>query len=488
MDYTQDYLIDYGRVEPMESPSFFSQRVLRGEGFHIGLLSVIFSLLPFTLAGIALVAGLPRFAMIVAGIWVFVLIVVSPGAGIALLLSTQVLDQAMNPETGGGYGWISPVRVMMLLCVLSYVIRLPIHRPDIHANKGVLIILFIFILQALFPLLLAESKRLGFLAITKMLIQILLVMAAVDTLSEPKKLVQTLLFVVMGGAVGSLFITFSGIAASVEAEHRLAIAGGLGINAVAISLGAFIVATIVLLLLRCTVFTLAVAIVASLLMMLTVLRTGTRSVIIAVPAAIIFGALVGYWKKLHKLFLIGLIGIVISGGVLYWAVQSDFIRGDLKERILSIFSSQTYKENVRLRLWTDAIGIYMGHPMGVGPGNEPVYYEKISTEGALVAHNTFLSVLIEYNIIGFALFVSAFMIMGFSLLRIKNKALRAGAGMIFAFSMLNALKGTMHETRLFWQPILLVMVIIETNYRIKRKVKEETVYVDEESENYALYA
>ena len=57
-----------------------------------------------------------------------------------------------------------------------------------------------------------------------------------------------------------------------------------------------------------------------------------------------------------------------------------------------------------------------------------------------------------------------------ALLRVKDPALRCGAGMILVFCLLTSTKVTIQETRIFWQPIMLTMMMIETGFREQGKL------------------
>jgi O-antigen ligase len=121
-----------------------------------------------------------------------------------------------------------------------------------------------------------------------------------------------------------------------------------------------------------------------------------------------------------------------------------------------------------MELWQNAFQIYLKKPQGTGPGNEPLAYSAYSQTRALESHTVFLSVLVEYNIIGLAIFMAGFSALGMAVLHIKDPALRCAAGMIFVYCFLIALATSILETRFFWQPVMLVMMIIEIDFRTRQ--------------------
>jgi len=457
---------DYAYEIPELAETDYEASPLPAEGLRITFFFVFVSLLVLLISwGLYLSAGrIP--ALVLIGIWGVLIVFASPRAGVVLALTLQVWDVALNPAREGGYTWISPGRALPVICLLAYLRFLVGRKPAVESVKTCILLLFAFVLWALCLITVAQSKILAIVVVLKIFIQIALLLVAVDLLSGRKMLQQTLFLMAIGGVTGGLYALFGGFAIRAAAAERL-ILPGLGINALANSVGLAIMAAVALLALQRSVVTILVVIFSVIGMLLVVLRMGTRAVVISIPLATMFGMLLGYWKKVHKLFIFSILMAALLGGSLYWALQTGFITGELRERVLSVFVGQTYQTNVRVQLWKDALRIYARKPQGTGPGNEPVAYLAYSTTGNLESHTVFLSVLVECNVIGLGIFLAAFSALAVAVLRVRDPALRCGAGMILGYCFLIAMATSILETRFFWQPVMLVMVIVETDFRAR---------------------
>jgi len=424
-------------------------------------------------------------AALVFGIWVFIVATISPRVGVVIALTIQVWDVVFNPEIGGAFVWISPGRVLTAWCIVAYLRYLLWRRPNITSVKKSIIMFFVFVLWALVSVIWADYKLRGLWVVTKIFLQVPLLIVAVDLLSGRKVLEQTFILIIIGSVTGGIYSMVGGIAVRAESDVRMELAGAL-VNELSHSLGTAIMVGFALLILRKSIMAAILAFVGGAAMFLVTLRAGTRGMILYIPASIFFGLLIAYWRQAHKIIFVGITGTLIFAFSMYWAVQSGFISGWLQERMLGTFGTDWIKNNLRLQLWQEAIGIAMRHPLGVGAGGERAVYIAEGTAKTFYAHNIFLSILIEYNIIGLGIFLAALMFLVRGLLRIRDPALRCGAGMILCFCLLVGMKMTAHESRLFWQPIMLTMMMIETDYR-ERQMEiqeglnyEQTADIDEQ--------
>lgn len=483
-------------IESYQQSSFFPGEDIglakQGGGLHIGTGFIIFTFLLAATAFFLYVAVGKTAAAVPAGLWALVVVIASPRAGIILILTLQIWDIVLNPEQETAYTGLSPVRVLSILCVLSYGRLLIGRRPRITSVRGVVLLLLIFLVWGFALISVAQAKTLAVFSIGKILIHVALLVVAVDLLSDRKTLQHTLVLTLLGGATGALYAMFGGVAIRSLAEQRLVLRG-IGINAFANSLGLAILAGIVLIALRKSLMSFVLAAASGLAMLLASFRAGTRAVVIAIPLSLIAGLAAGYWRKVHKLLILGVIGALLFGGSLYWAMQTGFVSGDLQRRILGAFGGRAYETNVRAQLWKEAINIYLRQPQGAGPGNESITYSQYTTTTSLESHNAFLSVLVEYNIIGFMIFLAAFLTLSVAVVRIKDPDLRSGAVMILAYCALIGAATSIHETRFFWQPVMLIMVMVETDYRSRQQLpadycyESESVYAESPDAEVAAY-
>lgn len=445
------------------------------EGLRFGIGFIAFSLVCGLVALVLLLSGDRRIVLGVTAFWAVSIVLASPRAGVVLTLSTVVWDLVLNPPEGSAYVWISPGRVLSVLTVASYWIRaigpgrLRIESP--WARRAV-IAFGAFTAWCLFSATWSIDQGTTMFTFLKVLIQFAFLVVAVDTLSSGKLVRQTLVLMAIGSAAGALAILLVPGLATLQASDTRTQFAGAGANAVAITLGTAAVGCFGLLPLRRSLLIIGLALVASVPMLLATFRAGTRSALVGVPVAAAFGAILAYWKKLGRLSILLIVVGGLSGGSFYWAVEQGFITGKLRERLLSAFESDTYETNVRLPLWARALDVYTEHPLGAGAGNEPLLVEQTrGGYGAVESHNTFVSVLLEYNVVGLLLFTAALFFLGWGILRIRERGLRATAAMLFAFCMLSIMKGSSQDTRLFWQPISLAAVFVEADARRRRSAE-----------------
>jgi len=473
--------LDQGSTWGEIASDLFNYQIIHGFGWSFSFVSIVFSSLLLSASFICALSGAVKIAAIIAGLWNFIVVVISPRTGIVLILALQIWDTALNPEEESGYNWLSPVRVLTALCIVAFIINNLWHSEE--RIKGVREPLFLFLsfaIVGLIPGIAAEDRFRSLMATSKLLILLGFVWVGIRVLSKPKTIIQAMCIAVIGAGTGSLFILVSGIATRAEAEHRLALAG-LGVNTLGVSLGLFIIVAIGLLVFRRSILFVAISSASSLIMMATLLRTGTRSPLVAIPLSLILGSLLVYRKQVHKTLILTIFVSLLIGGVFVWSLKSGFVRGDLRDRILSIFESKTFSENVRLSLWKESLNIYSKNPFGVGPGNEIYAFYKFSTSGrsALESHNTFFSVLIEYNIFGLLIFVIAMMWVAIKIFTIKIKPLKLIAIMIFIYLMFNSMKGSIVGNRLMWQPTMLILIFTEIDMRLHEQACQKQIDNDE---------
>ncbi|RJP35709.1 MAG: O-antigen ligase family protein [Phycisphaerales bacterium] len=436
-------------------------------GLRFGAGLVGLTVVALIVAAAVLAAGAGIAAGAVMGAWALVVVIASPRAGIVMALTLQVWDVTLNPEQGTALVFYSPVRVIMLVAAASYLVRCLLgHRPDIVRLRGVTTLLAFFAVWTLLSVGWSGAFSSAWRASAKIIIQVLLVMAAADYLAEPKAIRQTLFLTMAGGATGGIYALLYGAVRS-EEEFRLAL-GGLGINVFAISIGFAITAAMALVLIRRTALIVMAGVASLIAMTLVALRTGTRSVIAAVPLAVLAAGCVAYWRQIHKwLLLTAVLGGVLIG-TFNWAVQTGFIRGSLRDRLLTVFSAETYTTNERWALWAEALRIYAEQPMGTGAGQEASAYLTRGRTGNLESHNTFLSILVEYSVIGLGLFSGAVLMLAWHAVGIPVPAARAAATLILVFTLFNAMKGSSHENRILWLPLTMVAAMIECEDRRRR--------------------
>jgi O-antigen ligase len=134
--------------------------------------------------------------------------------------------------------------------------------------------------------------------------------------------------------------------------------------------------------------------------LLTASRTGLL--------AMVLGVAVVMWQSRHRLGYV--VGLVAAGSVLGWTLVSS-LDPRIIERLAGTGAAvESGDFNLRQYLWAAAIDGWSRRPVvGWGAGTERYAVEQFSSF-SMVTHNTWLAVLTETGVLGFAVFVSLWLV------------------------------------------------------------------------------
>lgn len=428
----------------------------------ISLILIIFTILLY-LMNLGIISAIP------IALFVFFIIFVNPEVGIIITFAVQLLDVTFNPSYASGLNWLSPGRILSFISVLSYIFN-KLFNPkfSIHKSKYVVWLFICFGIWNIVCIPLSNEMTLGIWTAFKIFVNVGFVFASVDLLSKQKLNIQMLTMIMLGVLLGSIIIIFGTVTYRVP-TGRLAV-HGIGIEAIALSIGVGIISTISLIVLNPSKIKIFIGILSIIVMYYVAIQAGTRSVLVGILPSLFLAGIITYWKQLLKLVNILLITICFSI-ILYMTLNSHYITGKLSDRVTSIFKTDTYKENVRWVLWKVGLNTYIQNPLGVGPGNEPIYFEKNSQKIGYLhgeSHNIFISILIESNPIGLLLYTFAIIILFINCIKIKNSSYRFASLLVLIFVIFQMLKISDQTSRVIWQPLTISMILLETEWNISR--------------------
>lgn len=197
---------------------------------------------------------------------------------------------------------------------------------------------------------------------------------------------------------------------------------------------------------------------------LAILRTGTRSVIWGIPLCIILAYALTSGRKFYKYWILGASILLVLGGGLLHARNGGLIGGSLADRVFGfVESTDEVSSNIRYGYWVEAFRWYLSNPIGAGPGTDnelgavPMGYGN-------EAHNTFVSTLIQVNVVGLILLLFATVGLGWKAFRIRDPDFRLAAMMMWFYVFLQLNKSSALQTRLFWFPVILCFILVEAAY------------------------
>lgn len=160
-------------------------------------------------------------------------------------------------------------------------------------------------------------------------------------------------------------------------------------------------------------------------------------------------------------------------------METGFVGEKVSDRLLNT-DEEVFKENSRIYFWTNGWEWYSQNVLGTGAGvsNEA---RMFSSEIGIYkeAHSVFFSILIQLNVIGLILLIIALLLILKEIIKIEEKHLKFTASFLFIFFIIQASKGSSFQTRLFWHPVTLVLLIIEVgkynSYLLKYKIRDKNI-------------
>ena len=237
----------------------------------------------------------------------------------------------------------------------------------------------------------------------------------------------------------------------------------IGLNAIAISLGyIFILALNSFHLFenekvkRCIIY------ICLILIFLLILKLGTRSVLWGLVLAFILPNFI-YLKRKNIIRILVILSAFIYA--FFHLINTGFIQGRAATRLL-LFGSDTFTNNSRVELFNKGFEWWTNNILGSGGGNESYAYIQMGTKN-LEAHNTFMSALIQFGIPGIILLLLVVSIIYFKIYLIKDKRQKILFFSFFIFFVMQLVKGSFIQTRLFWQPLTILLLMLES-FKIQR--------------------
>jgi len=431
---------------------------------------MLWALLTLSIAAALFVAGLPTLALGAIALGVLVLVAVRPAWGIAIVLSAQAWDQIFNSESGSETDAYSVGRILAVVTVLAYGRVWLQTRPRLAVSSPIVVLFCAFVGWCGITVLWSPDQFRALTAILKIALQIAFVYAGLGLLSNRVAFARILLIATLLTTAAAMYCIVSAISGGTGLEADSVAGGpetrlrllGTGINALAIQFGYAIVFAFAYSVLEGGLAFRVAALACVPVLFVTALRCGTRAVLLGVPAALAIASVLVYGRSLDKaVFRLLVVGVLLVG-VFLFAVDEGLVRDRLLDRLLTVGEMETYESNVRLTLWRDGIDYWLLYPFGTGVGNEELAY---TGSEAGEAHNVFVSCLVQTGFVGLGLFAAALGLLAWRVWRIGDRSLRFGALSLLLCMLSQAVHGTIMETRLFWWPVLIMLLVVEIDSR-----------------------
>lgn len=365
------------------------------------------------------------------------------------------------------YEKYSPMRYILILYPI-FTLSLFQKNKKLYIYKHLIIFSILLFWLYLSSIWAISSVTLSLLYSSKVFLLLSFVFSSVYLLGNKITLIPRILFyyITLSGVL-SLYIILS---TDIINQNLLRLSfKSVGVNALMISLGySIIIGTTYLLFFKeNSPYKKIIVLCSIIITAFVIFQGGTRSAF----WGLFLSLFVSYIYIFNKTSLKNKVLLAITLLFLFFSrdflIDESYFSESLWERML-IFDKTQVTENSRLNLWRDGIDWYSMNILGSGAGNEHFVYNTLGYGGKDEAHNTFISMLIQANMVGFALLVMALIWLGLDVLKIKNIQYKFLATTMFLFLAIQLFKGSFFQTRLFWQPVFFLLLMVELDRNTKK--------------------
>lgn len=362
---------------------------------------------------------------------------------------------------------ISPFRGLSILLAL-YFVKVNLRKSEFKKSY---IIMYCFILWNFISLFWAKDQDDSVLYTGQVLLMFWFSIVCINELANVQNIREKFIFYcsLIGGGVAFLAIT-GGLSVEISADRRLTFSG-IGVNAVAISIGYyFIIVTSGVFIKKWSKINIIILLISIALMFYFLLRTGTRSAIVGSFAALLISYPISFRLSFKSVVKFASLVLIVLFSFFY--VMGHFIEGNLSERIVNV-DSDAFSENSRNGLWKTAIDYGSTFVLGTGAGNEYIAFDKGTIKEA---HNVYVSSFVQTGIIGLfllSLFLLSFLFKMFKMNRGRDFYLICS---LMIFYIIQTFKGSFLQTRIFWFPLIVFGIFFIINKRLEfNNIQKENV-------------
>ena len=374
-----------------------------------------------------------------------------------LLLALYPLDQ-LHSSLFVGTALYSPYKIIIVGYLFYFIKFRGINNT--FASKSILMLLFGLILLSAISISWAFSDYyLAFKYTAQLAILFSFTVVAIKILSHDEEAIKSIIFywLIVSAIVSYFSLQGFFSAEAFSAERRIKFEN-IGLNAIAISVGYILILAIsgYNLFINERIKQL-IMIVAILVCFWLLVRLGTRSVIWGIILTFI---IVGIFSLNIKRLIVTFVVLFFGYLVLYYAIENNYLSGRLLERITT-FNFEVFEDNSRIQLWDVGLEWKFNNFLGSGAGNESFVYRTLDTPDPLMeAHNVFVSAFIQFGFLGVALLVFVMINLVTNIFKFRSSQYMFIYLAFLIFFSLQMIKGSFLQTRLFWQPLAVLLILV----------------------------
>jgi len=403
-------------------------------------------------------------ALIPVAVVLAVAMLIAPQVAFYLYFGWQALDPIFLTAEGT---ILTPAKALALFMILLYAVSLGKIRQRILVSRSTIIAMLLFGLWGLLTSPLAIAYLVALKNSAQVLIQVILIAGAIHFLDSRKRVFFAFFWCFLGGVLVGI---------------QMLITGGISPQFLRATLGEYANP-------QTTCFALSVSLIAlcglwslekpkkllvfylsgAVVLLVAMMRTGSRASLIAVFVALSIGIILAKRVKIAKRILISVvISIILVGGVLY-ILTLGVLQEQSQERLEAMVVKgriESAAGSGRSAILKRVLSTYYENwsIFGWGFGNSATAMELYRGERRDI-HNSLLSPLCDSGPIGFTLFISGLILLYLKVRGVSNPRMNAAAIMIYIFLILSSLVHTAHFTKWFWIPVTMCLLLAEQSKR-----------------------
>jgi hypothetical protein len=420
---------------------------------------LLFLFLPMmAIAGAIFLGGGRELAIYLAVATFVISAFAAPEIGLYIFLAVQAIDLMALGHLSGAGGWIfTPGKIIAPFVLITYIVQPQRARAPMVLGKPIIICGALFgvcgLLAAAWSYFPDMTARAG----AQVLVQALVLGVALHRFTDRKRIARAMTATFLGSAVAAyLLLTTRGTGSSVYARTTLGERVDPNMAALGVEFGIFAVAALWF----CTRnwALRLVALAACPIMAMSIVLTGSRTALVlavAVPIAAV-AAMRGF--QIRR-FVVPAIALAVMVFGLQYGMSNLRMTSQTQERLGELVSGQVdIRQESRIWLAKNALSQWVNQPWGFG-FQATAEHLRMQGQVAMTVHDNYISILVEGGPVAFALAMTMYVMVFFSLRNAGRNDLALPGMMMFMTVAISSLAFNTYPSKYFWVPMTLALVL-----------------------------
>ena len=418
----------------------------------------------FLVAGVLYLGGATVAALATVGGVFVISVLIAPEIGLYAYCMLQALDQIFLEEQTDV---LTPGKLLGPFVILAFLIHGARGRVPMLVGRPFILTMLAFGLFGLLMAPLAIQIPSAVRYSLQIIVQVLMIYAAIHLLSDRQYIARALMFCVLGGVVAAAIMISGGGVSRQFSRATLGDAANPNSTAAALSV-ALICIPAAWAYTRNWVLR-GGLLLAGPIIVVAMMKTGSRAALVAIFGAVVLAGIMAKRAGLMRRMLIPAIcaGLAFVTGL--YVLQKGILVDKSQERLEALFSGSATgqaggEQEGRFMIWSAALETFAHQPWGFGFGNTAFALEQ-HAGFFLDIHSTLLSALVDGGVVSFVLFLWGLWVLFRTMRGIDDPATGIAAAMIIFQVYLSILTHTIHFSKYFWVPVMFALLLAEQDAR-----------------------